>query len=849
MKKTYFAHYDLNRPERAQLLLDHLRNVSNRINVPCCVSFDFLSNPEVVSLCRAVGIFHDLGKYTDYFQEYLVEGKSSSLKNHAHLSACLLFLYLSNNLSDFNPQKNIKTVSCFIAYLAVRLHHSSLGLQGISPGSSDKAKLIREEILTQAQNIKAKYPLIKGEANEIGVNLYECLENIHRIFEDKLFFHIPSAIMSGRFSKGTDIWFFLLVYLFSTLIDADKLDSSGVEAVEGGAIQPEIINEYIQAKHGGHLRRDRFTGNKDKARKTMTMTIEALDDQQIKTQRFFTITAPTGIGKTLAALDCALRLRNRIKMVEGYVPRIISAIPFINVIEQTRVDYENLLQDRGILIVHHSLADFTKGRAEKEDNPEISALDRALLEVESWEGDVILTTFVQFFHSLLTGSNRALKKVNKLAGSIVILDEVQAIPGKYMPLIGALLIKLGQYFGTRFILMTATQPKILKFGERLLNSPEVERTELLPDHAEYFCELKRTKFVPILEAKNTKEFVDFFMEVWPNDQAALIVVNTINRSIEIFKKLIDKQKTGKISSTVNIRYLSTNIVPCHRKKLIMEIKEKLTVREPVILVSTQTIEAGVDLDFDLGFRDLAPLESLVQTAGRVNREGKKGEFLPVYIMQLKESTKTDCQAVYKLHNLERTKKLLVDKLAQCEEGFIGEPEYRELVAEYYCRELEAGIAEESKTIWDEGIKKADFEVINKFQLIERIGEVVDVFVEMDEKATTIADAYETVKGLIEYHGDSGSGQSSIEKITGVRVDLNTLSRFELKALLKLVKAKMNEYVIQLRANRAVNNKPMRLNDRSQGRIHSDIYWIPRENIGQYYDEDTGFIDEGQALIY
>ena len=173
-------------------------------------------------------------------------------------------------------------------------------------------------------------------------------------------------------------------------------------------------------------------------------------------------------------------MQKRIEEAEGFVPRIITAIPFINIIEQTRIDYEKILKQKASLIIHHSLSDFLKNYGNKGQSEEMVPLDKILLEIESWEGDVILTTFVQFFHSLITDSNRLLKKVNKLAGSIVILDEVQAIPVKYMPLIGALLIKLGDYYGTRFVLMTATQPKILEFGQKLLHYENINKVELLP---------------------------------------------------------------------------------------------------------------------------------------------------------------------------------------------------------------------------------------------------------------------------------------------------------------------------------------------------------------------------------
>jgi len=848
MVDNHYAHYDKDN-KQGQPLVEHLRNVRERIRIPSCVSFEMLSHKEIVDLCEAISYFHDIGKFTDFFQEYMVKGKKTSLKHHSHLSACLVFLYLTDNLSKFCPRDNIKHVSFFIAYMTVRFHHSSLRLSGLFPGTDyDKTKL-KEDIVTQAENILGKYSVVQKELDEINLKLKGYLEYIDELFSNRFFFHMPSALHSGRFSRNTNIWFFLLIYLFSVLIDTDKSDSAGIQIHKKGIFHPEIVGEYILKKHD-RIVKNEFIARRDKARKVMADVIEKLNDQQVKKVRFFTITAPTGIGKTLAAFESALRLQNKIEKIEGYSPRIITAIPFINIIEQTRDDYEKMIGPRGTLVIHHGLADFTKGHMGENEVSETTPLDRLLLEVESWEGDVILTTFVQLFQSLLSASNRLLKKINKLAGSIVILDEVQAIPVKYMPLLGGIMIKLGEYFGTRFILMTATQPKILEFGQKLLNCPEIEKIELLPDNVTYFNELKRTKFVPMLEPKlSSDEFISLFLKNWENNKSALIVVNTIKRSINIYNRLIKEQEEGRISKSVHICYLSTNIVPLQRKRVIDDIKKRLKATETVILVSTQTIEAGVDLDFDMGFRDLAPLESLVQTAGRINREGRKGEFLPVFIVQIKEGSQTDCQKVYKLYNLTRTAELLAEKLKNSNKGFIGEPEYRELVEQYYERELAAGIANESINIWENGIRKLDFEEINKFQLIEKTGEVVDVFVELDELAYHLANAYEAVKGLIDQK-EYEINYASIEKVVGETVDLQCLSIYELKALLKLIKAKMNDYIIQLRAVRAVNNRPFLFSDRSRGKISSNLYWIPKENIKEYYDYATGFIDEGgEALLY
>ncbi|NLK52480.1 MAG: CRISPR-associated helicase Cas3', partial [Syntrophomonadaceae bacterium] len=514
----------------------------------------------------------------------------------------------------------------------------------------------------------------------------------------------------------------------------------------------------------------------------------------------------------------------------GAAPRIITAIPFINIIEQTQQVYEKVIGDSATIITHHRLSDLTV----KSDNLEEMTIDKRLLEVEAWEGDVVLTTFVQLFHSILTGKNRSLKKLNKLAGSIVILDEVQSLPEAYMPLLAAVLASVSKYYGTRFILMTATQPRLLESAEKIL--PEVPASlELLPDNKKYFKELRRTRFVPFLREKlDTQQFLEFFMAKWQGREAALVVVNTIKRSIDIFTAL--QPILAAVYPEVKLLYLSTNIIPKQREKVIALARQYLTDNQPVVMVSTQSIEAGVDLDFDLGFRDLAPLTSLVQTAGRVNREDNKEPYAPVYIVQIQ----SDNSYVYKLHNLADTKELLA-KYSE-----IPETEYQNLIDEYYRRVLNRPLSSESETIWNDGILGLDFDEIEKFKLIENAGEVVDVFVEDSDEASAIANAYEELIG----------GKESIDRqLFAGLIDERMLTKlasspsiYERKTLLRVIRGKMNRYIVQVRLSRFKDNRPIEYAARNG--IKSDLFWIPPGQIDDYYDRQTGFKDEkGGAFIF
>lgn len=826
----YIAHYN-KRKNIKQTMKDHQLGVaiSSANQIPDSVAFKIINSEELKDAAYIMGYFHDIGKYSEYFQEYILKGIDNPLKMHSHISACFVYNMINKRL-ELNKKDSQGSIFSFLIYLSIRLHHDSLHVDSkLFPRSNSDSmwknlELIKENILKNKERI----------LNDIG-NIIDCEEFIDFFNIDKLksstkdFIYIPQLFLQGRIKD--EIWYFFLIYIFSILIDNDKLNTAKITPWNVKSIEVYKVEEYIKKKNKEKTI-SCLIKEREKARRSILDTIDKLSDEEIKDIRFFILNGPTGIGKTLSSLEFALKLKKRIEKIYGYSPRIITAIPFINIIEQNKKEYENVIGKDAKIIVHHRLSDFSKM-----DEDETKPLDKSLYEVESWDGDVILTTFVQLFHSLLTGNNRSLKKINKLAGSIIILDEAQAIPEDYMPLIGAILQKISEYYGARFVIMTATQPKLLEFGSLLLKNEVPKQIQMLPDYKQYFVNLDRTKFIPMIDKKiDTDEFMDIFLNKWDGKSSALIVVNTIKRSIEIFKRIKDILKQKK--SNVAVFYLSTNIIPKSRIDVINRVKNILDSNGTVILVSTQTIEAGVDLDFNMAFRDFAPLDSLIQTAGRVNREGKKGKYLPVYIVLLS----SDNQYIYELMNRDATIKLLSAKKE------IKENEYFELTQAYYniaLQRCKSCMFEKSKEIWEDGILKLDFEKIEKFHLIDNMALVRDVFVEIDDKASVIADAFEAVllkKEDMDVYIEKAFGEEKAKSLkTGI-------DEFERKALLKLISSRMNDYIIQIRISNLIKNRPLEFCDR--GGAETELFWIPKTQVEYFYDFETGFISEnGAAFIF
>ena len=839
-QREYFAHYDDNGNQ--QLLADHVYNVAVAMKnaVPPTLCFPAASNETIQEISFWMGYLHDLGKYTDFFQDYLIKKIMLPQKQHAHISS----LYLHGKLLDILPateEERHRYLVAFLAYLAVRCHHLYLSLSNLFPDDQMVSQLtFLKELWEHLEQKRVEVLEDSGLIEHLSPDDFKRFGNPDTRWRDKRnFLYMPQHVAQRL--KNVQ-WYFFLLYIFSLLIDKDKMNSAGVDIKEMSFIPHHLVPAYLAKKHSGSVH---LGSKREEARLSMLGRINALNEEEIHKIRFLTITAPTGLGKTLAALECALLLRERIQKSEKYTPRIISAIPFINIIEQTRLDYEQVLagntEGDGKLVIHHSLADISQINCNR--NSEAS-LEKTLLEVESWEGDVILTTFVQLFHSLLTGNNRMLKKINKLAGGIVILDEVQSIPDRYQPLIGAVLRKTAEFYGTRFILMTATQPKILEFSNLLLreNGRREESIELLENHEQYYSQNQRTKLVSLLqESLNTETLISLIQDLRKPGQSVLVVVNTIRRSIELFHAF--KKRLKKEPDSPTVLYLSTNIISVQRKRIIKLAKKLLRQQQqPVVMVSTQTIEAGVDLDFDLGFRDLAPLDSLIQTAGRVNREGEKGEYLPVYIVSVED----DAQKVYAFHHIDRTKALLKRY------GEILENEYISLIEEYYNKILGDGVSEESKHIWEEGVMKVNFEVLQDFKLINKAGEVVDVFVEMPlnkdstSLAPRLADAYEEILSDRKHWNREKFNGLIDERILGKMKERPDI--FQRKALLKVVRSKINDYVIQIRKYRAAKNAPVSFSAR--GGVESNLFWVPPAQLEDYYDLETGFKDEtGKSYLF
>ena len=311
----------------------------------------------------------------------------------------------------------------------------------------------------------------------------------------------------------------------------------------------------------------------------------------------FRLGAPTGAGKTIASGGFALRHA----ALRG-LHRVIIAVPFLTITEQNAAVYRRLLDEDGtepVVLEHHSQVDF--------DDPKAGRWAR--LAAENWDAPFVVTTFVRLFESLFARKPSAMRRVHRLANAVVVLDEVQALPHAMLaPILDGLRL-LVRSFNTTVLLSSATQPSFWALDE----FKDVRCTDLIHDTPQLVSGLRRVRYQWQLDPKPT--LADIAGQAG-SEPAALVVVNTTRDAKVVFDHWRDAGLDGLAW------HLSTRMCPDHRRRVLETVRARLLAGERVLLVATQLIEAGVDVDFPVVFRAMAPADSLLQAAGRANREGR-----------------------------------------------------------------------------------------------------------------------------------------------------------------------------------------------------------------------------------
>lgn len=794
-------------------LFDHLTKVaefSAQIVKGKNTNFDDIIEKEILTdIAYILGFSHDLGKATEDFQKYLKEKdekKKFSLRNraethHSLLSALFGYIIVKTYLEKRGLiDKDYYRYLPLLSFIAVKRHHGN-PLSFLDEILSIKEK--KDLLIKQISSID------KDELNEI-LNTCPYPHPDFTIIKDNLETTLTSEIckkeknLLRRLSRENDIRFYLLFqFLFSVLLNADKLDAIGFnERIERTGIDSDIVDRCMIQKF------EEKKGNKmnyirNKIYEEVTNRIEGND----LSGYIYSLSVPTGTGKTLTSFSFALKLREKITKEKKFIPRIVYVLPFLSIIDQNFKVFEEVFQithgkkpSNKLLLKHHHLAEIAY-HSEDFREDEFSTSESQFL-IEGWESEVIVTTFMQFFHSLISNKNRMIRKFQNMANSIFILDEVQIIPYKYWQLVRKLLLSFSELFNSYFIFVTATQPLIFD---------NAEKEELVQNKEDYLDDFDRIQFVnetdKILTIDEFKEILSKDISRYPDD-SLLIVLNTIDASIKIYKFLTELREENENLSDANLFYLSTNIIPKHRLERIDYIRKIKNNRK--IIVSTQIVEAGVDIDVDRVYRDFAPFDSLNQVAGRCNRnydETKKG-IVTVFI--LKDEHKEYYKYIYGKSDLSisKTKDILKGHSLLTEKDFL------KLGTEYFERIERAKSDDEAIKLMGQITSLKFSEFSSQFKLIEADYPTCDIFIETDNKAANVWQKFMDIRGID--------------------------NRWDRKMAFLEIKKDFYEYII------SVPKKIVRENEFE----NTGIVYISLLQLPAVYNEETGYIrKEGWGYLF
>lgn len=560
---------------------------------------------------QLLGLLHDFGKYSDAFQAYIksATGKinpdedqfvdAGALKgkiDHSTAGAQLCW-----NALSLKGERH--AVIGQIIALCVASHHSGL-IDCIDPAASEST----QPNFLRRMDKSVEKTFLKEVELTADVDI---LDEVNQLFAEEgwqtEFFRKISIIFRERSSrKVKDFKLGLLVrYLFSCLIDGDRTDTADFEKPHkaksrqhGKYVSWDLLIERLEMKLAS------FDSISDVARARQAVS-DACFSRAGDPTGIYTLTVPTGGGKTLASLRFALHHAKKHQL-----DRVIVVLPYTSIIEQNAAVvkgiFEQSVQEEGkIVLEHHSNV------LPERQNWKTKSL------AENWDAPIIFTTSVQLLETLFSGGTSSVRKMHQLAKSVVIFDEVQTLPLRCFHMFCNAANFITEHLSSSIVLCTATQPLLgeLESEEngRLFLPPD---REIIPDVNTLFQSLKRVQVVDRRRKDGgwtVQDVADFAVEEANNAGSCLVIVNTKKSAAEVYNAI-------KAGGHVEVLHLSTSMCPAHRLAVLDTVRDALGKRT-IVCVSTQLIEAGVDIDFGSVIRYLAGLDSIAQAAGRCNRHG------------------------------------------------------------------------------------------------------------------------------------------------------------------------------------------------------------------------------------
>jgi len=600
----YVAHHREKDGEIQDLAI-HLEEVSRKTG-------EFASKIGMKEQGELIGLLHDIGKASQEFEKYIksavglinpdeddyvdAAGKKGKV-DHSTAGAQLIY----RNLVDKGPEG---LFAAQVLSLCLASHHSGL-IDCITPEGINvySKRMDKREDKSHVDEVIGQ---LSKEAKERITSRLQSKEFLQNLIDS--FKALKSAVDSSEtlaFKRGM-----MVRFLFSCLIDSDRLNTADFESHivaklrnYGGYKSWHVLVERLNKKLQG------FDSNGINAERQKIS--QACYEFFEKPKGLYQLTVPTGGGKTLASLRFALNHAARHQM-----DRIIYVLPYTTIIDQNAEEIRKVLEDKDkkgkylnhVVLEHHSNL-----------MPDQQTARQKVLS-ENWDAPVVLTTNVQVLEALFGSGTRGARRMHQLANAVIIFDEVQALPIKCVQLFNIAVMYLVNNCGATVVLCTATQPLLDKIEPKSRALPITAEQQMVPNARQLFDDLKRVEVYDktIIGGWINDEIRELVGQQVLKSGSALVVVNTKASAHEIYRQC-------KQVDNVEVYHLSTYMCPAHRLDVLNQVKKCLDPKDPkpIICVSTQLIEAGVDISFGSVIRFLAGLDSIAQAAGRCNRHNEQ----------------------------------------------------------------------------------------------------------------------------------------------------------------------------------------------------------------------------------
>lgn len=836
--KRIYSHPESSKYTKGKPLTTHIEHVLNK------ALKKYYGPEKYIKYIELTAIFHDIGKINPNFQKYLFiinkDDFGGRYKNHGYLSAITLILLIISNKQFFiDNDYDLNLLGLIIILIAK--HHCNLPdivstRDILSETELEKVwQYFKNEVKVSKEYLSGVEEFLDYFKFNLTIDSKSISKNIFRNTNRFLL-----KLVKGILEKDKLNYFMLSQYIFSCVIEADKRDASDNDEFllknELEVFNPKYFYNKLQ-KYYSSFKNKKVSSNESSLNKVRTeiksTCVKNVEKYILKGERIFQIIAPTGSGKTLTFLSVSSAIKLTLKD-KGL--KIIYAIPFLSITDQITKECEKVFDDHKNLIYRidssgKTINEDQKIKEEKNNDTKDSKIDidnKLILEdfaEHTFDHAFVVTTFVKLFETLTANRNRDLLRYNNFSKSIIIIDEIQALPPRTYTFLVALLEKYAKLFDSYIIIGSATVPMFefpdnkkalikevngVKVDIRNIFVDYTRPVNLLDDYKDKFKNINFCRYKIVFNNKK-QSIEELAQNISKNNISTLCVLNTKRSSKKLFS-ILNRQKKEKVFLLNTFQTLKD------RRLILDDIKGKLRNKEEVYLISTQLIEAGIDISFPLVYRDLAPFPSIVQAAGRCNRNHELGQGTIIITQLIDEKGKAYYSYIY--HDLmDFTQRVLIKFKDDIKENNL--LEYQQQFFDYVRNRLEFGKYKlkytdliDKEYFLQHTVNNFEYNKLGQFSLIDSSEfDVVSIFIIQSER-----------------------DKNDLQKLSELKQEnFSFAQRIKIQRVLRHLSDRIISLPVDLERNFSLFSE---LRSRE---IFGLSYIDPRNDVGVSYSKNTGLV--------